>query len=121
MSAARNVLVLADKRPTFVAALQSSLNQVSANSANAAALIVALMTPAAMIALALGLWRLTADLGWTGEFVVSDGFFSHWQVWILLAMVMKRAASALAVKTASTAKRSDILSLGRRSPHVLPR
>jgi hypothetical protein len=121
MSAVRNVLVLADKRPTFVAALQTTLNQVSVSFAKAAALFVALMTPAAMIALALGLWRLTADLGWTDEFLVSDGFFSHWQVWILLAMALKRAASTLAVKTASSAKGSDILSLGRPSPHVLPR
>jgi hypothetical protein len=120
MSAARSVLVLADKRPTFAVALQSSINQAIASSTKAAALIVALMTPAAMIALALGLWRLTADLGWTGEFLVSDGFFSHWQVWILLAMALKRAASTLAVKTASRARRSDILSLGRPSPHVLP-
>jgi len=121
MSAVRNVLVLTDKRPTFAVAWQASINQAIASSARAAALIVALMTPAAVIALALGLWRLTADLGWTEEFLVSGGFFSHWQVWIVLAIVMKRAASALAVKTAARSKRSDILSLDRPSPHVLPR
>jgi hypothetical protein len=30
----------------------------------------------------LGLWRMAADLEWTGPFFVSTGLFSHWQVWI---------------------------------------
>ena len=28
------------------------------------------------------MWRIGTDLGWTGDFVFSDGLLSHWQVWI---------------------------------------
>jgi hypothetical protein len=30
----------------------------------------------------LGVWRVGNDLGWAGDFVVQDGFLSHWQVWV---------------------------------------
>jgi hypothetical protein len=56
---------------------------------------VALLTPAAGIALVLGLWRVTADLGWTEAFPISQGFFSHWQVWIALAIGLKAFSSSL--------------------------
>lgn len=46
----------------------------------------------------MGLWRLTADLGWTETFPISAGFFSHWMVWIALAMALKFGASVLAAK-----------------------
>ena len=46
----------------------------------------------------MGLWRLTADLNWTDTFPISTGFFSHWQVWIALAIGLKFGASALAAK-----------------------
>jgi hypothetical protein len=54
---------------------------------------VAFLTPASVVALVLGLWRVTADVGWTGEFLISDGFFSHWQVWIALAIALKFLAT----------------------------
>lgn len=52
-------------------------------ASGAAGLIILL----AVSCLMLALWRLTSDLGWTGEFVVSDGFLSHWQVWMALTIV----------------------------------
>jgi hypothetical protein len=48
----------------------------------------------------MGLWRLTADLGWTETFPIVNGFFSHWIVWIALAIGLKFGASQLAVKLA---------------------
>jgi hypothetical protein len=45
----------------------------------------ALLTPAALMASALGFWRLAADLNMTGEFGITTGIFSHWQVWMILA------------------------------------
>jgi hypothetical protein len=36
----------------------------------------------------LGIWRFGQDIGIAGDFIVADGFLSHWQVWI--------ASSALA-------------------------
>lgn len=67
----------------------------------------ALLTPAAVIALVLGLWRVTADLGWTGEFLIAGGLFSHWQVWIALAVALQLAAVALVAKINSHGKISE--------------
>jgi ABC-type nitrate/sulfonate/bicarbonate transport system permease component len=41
-----------------------------------------LLTPAAVMAAALALWRLAADLQWAGNFAIPSGLFSHWQVWL---------------------------------------
>jgi hypothetical protein len=42
--------------------------------------------------LMLGLWRLTADVGWTDEFAIQSGLLSHWQVWLALAIAFGAAA-----------------------------
>ena len=55
----------------------------------------ALLTPVAVIALVLGFWRLGSDLNWTGPFAISQGLFSHWQVWIALALLLQICASIL--------------------------
>jgi len=55
----------------------------------------ALLTPAAVLALVLGFWRLAADLNLTGQFAISGGLFSHWQVWIGLAALLQTCASRL--------------------------
>ena len=53
----------------------------------------ALLAPAAL-AYVLGFWRLASDMSMAGEFVIT-GTFSHWQVWIAVAVAMHLAASAL--------------------------
>jgi hypothetical protein len=55
----------------------------------------ALLTPAAVMALVLGFWRLGSDLNWTGQFAISRGLFSHWQVWMALALLLQICASVL--------------------------
>src|SRR5260370_39798445 len=57
--------------------------------------IGALLTPAALMACALGFWRLAADLRWTSNFAISNGFFSHWQVWMAGAAVLVVVAIAM--------------------------
>jgi len=57
--------------------------------------ISALLSPAAVVALALAFWRLGADLNLTGRFVISDGLFSHWQAWLALAAGLEAGASLL--------------------------
>jgi hypothetical protein len=52
----------------------------------------ALLTPAAVMATALALWRLAADMKWTGEFAIASGLFSHWQIWLACAVALQRAA-----------------------------
>jgi hypothetical protein len=60
-----------------------------------ASMAAALLTPAAAMALVLGVWRLGADLKWTGEFAITRGIFSHWQVWIAMAGLLQTCASIL--------------------------
>ena len=55
----------------------------------------ALLTPAAVMACVLGLWRLAADMKWTGEFAISSGLFSHWQVWLTGAALLQGSARML--------------------------
>jgi len=99
----RSASALSDTR------LQSLVRRTVATSAQAADVLVALVTPSAVVASVMGLWRLTADMGWTESFPISTGFFSHWLVWIVLAIGLKFGASALAAKllpVAAPAKKS---------------
>ncbi len=70
-------------------------------------IFVALLTPAALVALAMGLWRVSADLDWAGAFPISSGFFSHWQVWIALAAGLKMLSSSLLAWDLRTRKISE--------------
>ncbi|MBC8165247.1 MAG: hypothetical protein H7Y20_05150 [Bryobacteraceae bacterium] len=57
--------------------------------------VSSLMTPLALIAWALGFWRLGADMKWAGEFAIARGLFSHWQVWFALGIMIQFAAFLL--------------------------
>ncbi len=70
-------------------------------------ILVALLTPAALVALVLGIWRVCADLGWAGPFFIADGFFSHWQVWIALSIGLKMLSSTLIAWGSRIAKFSE--------------
>ena len=69
--------------------------------------LVALLTPAAVVALVMALWRVGADLGWAGAFLIADGFFSHWQVWIALSIGLKLLSSTLIAWGSRTNKFSE--------------
>jgi hypothetical protein len=56
---------------------------------------IALLTPAALVALAMGLWRVAADLEWASVFPISAGLFAHWQVWIALSIALKMLSTFL--------------------------
>ena len=80
----RAATLLADASSTFSSKLQALVEEAAhglrlyeQQLVNA---LIILLAPASMIALVFGLWRIGADLAWTGAFVISDGFFSHWQV-----------------------------------------
>ena len=51
--------------------------------------VASLLTPAAFTASVLALWRLAADMSWTGSFAITSGVFSHWQVWMGVAAVLQ--------------------------------
>ena len=57
-----------------------------------------LLKPVALVAYVLSIWRLGADLNWTGDFFIANGLFSHWQVWLALAVATQLTATHLAPK-----------------------
>src|ERR1700686_4565863 len=85
--------VFADNSSTLPAKVRWFIERTVTASSAAMNVLPALLSPAAVVALVLGLWRVSADLGWTEEFLISDGFFSHWQVWIALAIALQAAAT----------------------------
>ena len=54
--------------------------------APAALMAGGVLTLSAVTCLTLAAWRLTSDLGWTGEFAITEGLLSHWQVWMTLTI-----------------------------------
>jgi hypothetical protein len=57
--------------------------------------LAALLTPAAVLALALGCWRIAADLSLASSFAIAAGLFSHWQVWLGAAAALQLCAHVL--------------------------
>jgi hypothetical protein len=55
----------------------------------------ALLGPVSVMAFVLGGWRLGADLNITGQFAISSGLFSHWQVWLALGAALQAASTVL--------------------------
>ena len=73
----------------------SALRNTAVANRQFALMLSSLMTPVALMAGALGCWRIAADLKWTGAFAISQGVFSRWQVWIALAIAIQFAAFIL--------------------------
>jgi hypothetical protein len=94
----RAASVVTDSGPTVATGLRLAVNRTVVASEAAFNILPALLSPAAVVALGLGLWRVTADLGWTETFPISHGLFSHWQVWIALAIALNAAAASFASK-----------------------
>jgi hypothetical protein len=103
----RAASVFADNSSTLPAKVRWFIERTVTASSAAMNVLPALLSPAAVVALVLGLWRVSADLGWTEEFLISNGFFSHWQVWIGLAIGLQAIATSLAAKIASDHKISE--------------
>jgi hypothetical protein len=61
----------------------------------ALSLLGLLLTPVAVVAGGLGVWRFGADAGWTNTFFIADGALSHWQVWCAFAMGLQACAYTL--------------------------
>jgi hypothetical protein len=74
---------------------EHAVRRTIALNRQAALIAASLMTPVALMAWALGGWRLLADLKMAGEFAISSGIFSHWQVWIALGIILQFAAFLL--------------------------
>jgi hypothetical protein len=55
----------------------------------------ALLTPAALVASVLAIWRIAADLKFTNSFAIPSGLFSHWQVWLAAAVALQLCSRML--------------------------
>jgi hypothetical protein len=75
--------------------LEPIVSKTMVASMDAANLVGAFLTPAAVVAFVFALWRLGVDLGWTEQFVIAGGLFSHWQVWLVLAIALRLTGSFL--------------------------
>jgi len=88
-------IVTPDFHPVFGGAafvrIRTAVNKAIEKSQGAAELLsVLVLSPGAMIAFVFALWRMGQDFGWTTNFVVSDGLFSHWLAWGALALLLLR-------------------------------
>jgi hypothetical protein len=54
-----------------------------------------LLTPAAVMAAALGIWGLAEGPQWTSHFAIRSGLFSHWQVWFGFAALLQTGSHLL--------------------------
>lgn len=54
-----------------------------------------LLVPVYLSAWAMAAWRLGADMRIMGPFFLSEGVFSHWQVWFTVAIALQAAAKQL--------------------------
>jgi hypothetical protein len=80
------------RTPKFPERLLPALSVHSDRILETIGLVGTFLTPFAVMEAALGVWRLGADLGWTGPFFVEDGVLSRWQVWFALAAFTQAAS-----------------------------
>ena len=57
--------------------------------------VAAVLRLAAAVCFVVGIWIIAAGLSWAGSFVVQQGLFSHWQVWIASSVAFLLAAFRL--------------------------
>ena len=86
-------------------------------------MLAALLTPLAVLAWTLGIWRLAADPGWTSRFFIASGLLSHWQAWFSVGICARASSRGLnkwlelqAYKAKSVADRSKTSAESRRTP-----
>ena len=78
---------------------------VEEKNGRVAMLSASLLTLVAISCASLGLWRVGTDLDWAGNFVIQDGFLSHWQVWIGSAVGVQYTSWRLARRVAIAHRR----------------
>ncbi len=84
--------------------VQPALDRTAETSHEALRLAAAFLTPAALVAGVLGVWRLGADLGWTDQFFIGSGILSHWQIWVAMAGFLQTASVFLNRRLQSVAR-----------------
>src|SRR4051812_45331375 len=70
------------------------VRRIHGKNRNVALAFASLLIPAALMAYALGFWRLASDMGVAGEFGI-QGLFSHWQIWIAMGVALNAISFSL--------------------------
>jgi hypothetical protein len=89
---AMNKVIRWQSRPRWLDAIY---NRAATQFRPALPVLRFLLTPIAVLAGALSIWRLAADAGWTNGFFIADGFLSHWQFWFAIAVGIQMSAWSL--------------------------
>lgn len=71
------------------------ISKAKGKNRNVALAIAALVTPGTLLAFVFAVWRMSADLGFTAQFPITEGLLSHWQVWLAIAVVSQFFTSML--------------------------
>ena len=73
----------------------SQIRKARGKNKKLALIAAAFLTPAALLAFVLACWCLAADLSIAQGFAIASGIFSHWQVWLFMAIAIEAVAFAL--------------------------
>jgi hypothetical protein len=65
------------------------VSQRPGKNSRLATLTASLLTLVSISCGSLAAWRIGKDLDWAGDFVFSNGFLSHWQVWMGAAIIVQ--------------------------------
>lgn len=61
------------------------VRQAEATAHDLAAAMGSMLAPAAVMALAMGLWALLAQVAVAASFPIQDGALADWRVWMVIA------------------------------------
>lgn len=79
----------------YGSAMRRMCIHASAQMLPAASMSGLVLTLMAVLAAALGAWRLGADPGWTSPFFVATGLFSRYQLWFAVSISAQGSAFIL--------------------------
>jgi hypothetical protein len=78
-----------------IAFLRPGIRHTASWSHSAAGPVSFLIRNLALAAGVLGVWRLGTDLGWTQDFFIATGLWSHWQIWLAMAAALNFGANLI--------------------------
>jgi hypothetical protein len=97
-----NVLAFALKAETAPGDLTFVSRRLRTAARKLIGILSAMLGPFALIAYVFAVWRLSADIGWSGPFIITSGFFSHWIVWFSIGLALNVGVSVLKRRPAAT-------------------
>ena len=102
MESRTNVLAFALKAETAPGDLTFVSRRLRTAARKLIGILSAMLGPFALIAYVFAVWRLSTDIGWSGPFFITSGFFSHWIVWFSVGLALNVGVSVLKRRPAGT-------------------